>query len=267
MEIATYTAIERLASAGRRRARRPSWPRRSAPTRRRCSSASWREIPKLTDAVVRADVKGNPSYDVTTTGAADAVRDAGEAAEGRGAHDERARQAHRAPGPQGPGRRPGRRPDQGRRRVRGRPGDRPLRLADRGGDRRQAGRALPDRPGQDRLLRAQEPEPHHDPRPHHHAARQRAVGRLRRADRGRGAGRPRRGRRRPRRRGPLLRAQPQEPRRRPEGRRARARQRLSSWMSARARQPAGPSRLAGVRSRAGARRRTPWCWPAASPCA
>ena len=34
-----------------------------------------REIPKLTDAVVRADVKGNPSYDVTTTGAADAVRE------------------------------------------------------------------------------------------------------------------------------------------------------------------------------------------------
>ena len=29
--------------------------------------------------------------------------------------------------------------------------------------------------------------------------------------------------------GPLLRAQPQEPRRRPQGRRARARQRLSSW--------------------------------------
>ena len=39
-----------------------------------------REIPKLTDAVVRADVKGDPSYDITTTGAADAVRDAGEAA-------------------------------------------------------------------------------------------------------------------------------------------------------------------------------------------
>ena len=98
--------------------------------------------------------------------------------QGRGAHDQRTRQAHRAPGPQGAGRRPGRRPDQGRRRVRGRPGDRPLRRAHRGGDRRQAGRALPDRPGQDRLLRAQEPEPHHGPRPHHHAARQRAVGRL-----------------------------------------------------------------------------------------
>src|SRR3954470_6762188 len=35
-----------------------------------------REIPKLTDAVVRAEVKGKPSYEVTETGAADAVKDA-----------------------------------------------------------------------------------------------------------------------------------------------------------------------------------------------
>ena len=158
-----------------------------------------REIPKLTDAVVRADVKGNPSYDVTH----DRRRRRGprrrRGREGRGADDDRPRQAHRAPGAQGAGRRPGRGPDQGRRRVRGRPRDRPLRRADRRGDRGPARRALADRPGQDRLLRAQEPEPHHGPRPHHHAAWQRAVGRLRRADRGRGAGRPRRGRRRPRR--------------------------------------------------------------------
>ena len=39
-----------------------------------------REIPKLTDAVVRAEIKGNPSFDVTKTGAADTVREAGEAA-------------------------------------------------------------------------------------------------------------------------------------------------------------------------------------------
>jgi hypothetical protein len=37
-----------------------------------------REIPKLTDAVVGADVNGTPSYDVSKTGAADAVREAGE---------------------------------------------------------------------------------------------------------------------------------------------------------------------------------------------
>ena len=35
-----------------------------------------REIPKLTEAVVRADVKGERSYEVTATGAADTVREA-----------------------------------------------------------------------------------------------------------------------------------------------------------------------------------------------
>ena len=39
-----------------------------------------REIPKLTEAVVRADVKGERSYDVTATGAADSVREAGKPA-------------------------------------------------------------------------------------------------------------------------------------------------------------------------------------------
>ena len=36
-----------------------------------------REIPKLTEAVVGADVHGDPSYRVADTGAADAVRAAG----------------------------------------------------------------------------------------------------------------------------------------------------------------------------------------------
>jgi hypothetical protein len=36
-----------------------------------------REIPKLTDAVVGAEVNGNSSYDGASTGAADAVREAG----------------------------------------------------------------------------------------------------------------------------------------------------------------------------------------------
>ena len=35
-----------------------------------------KEIPKLTEAVVRADVRGNGSYDIATTGAADATRTA-----------------------------------------------------------------------------------------------------------------------------------------------------------------------------------------------
>jgi hypothetical protein len=37
-----------------------------------------RELPKLTAAVVASDVQGDPSYDVSETGAADAVRDAGQ---------------------------------------------------------------------------------------------------------------------------------------------------------------------------------------------
>ena len=55
-----------------------------------------REIPKLTDAVVRADVKGDPSYDVTTTGAADAVRDAGRRRETAARKTARAPSAPRA---------------------------------------------------------------------------------------------------------------------------------------------------------------------------
>jgi hypothetical protein len=35
-----------------------------------------KEIPKLTAAVVRADVRGNGSYDITRTGAADTARSA-----------------------------------------------------------------------------------------------------------------------------------------------------------------------------------------------
>ena len=51
-----------------------------------------REIPKLTDAVVRAEVKGDPSFEVSTTGAADAVREAGTRAK------RTARQARKVPG-------------------------------------------------------------------------------------------------------------------------------------------------------------------------
>jgi hypothetical protein len=62
-----------------------------------------REILKLTEAVVRADVKGKGSYDVTTTGAADAVREAGaaikDAARKTSAAAKRtARQARKVPG-------------------------------------------------------------------------------------------------------------------------------------------------------------------------
>ena len=51
-----------------------------------------REIPKLTEAVTGAEVRDDPSYDVTETGAADAVREAGKTAKNA------ARQARKVPG-------------------------------------------------------------------------------------------------------------------------------------------------------------------------
>jgi ferritin-like metal-binding protein YciE len=75
LEIATYTAIERLARA----VGDPETAKLAASIRadeEKMLQRILREIPKLTDAVVGGDVTGNPSYDVTTTGAADAVRDA-----------------------------------------------------------------------------------------------------------------------------------------------------------------------------------------------
>jgi ferritin-like metal-binding protein YciE/uncharacterized protein (DUF433 family) len=79
LEIATYTAIERLA----RRVGDDETATLAASIRadeERMLARVLREIPKLTDAVVRADVDGDPSYDLSTTGAADAVREAGQAA-------------------------------------------------------------------------------------------------------------------------------------------------------------------------------------------
>jgi ferritin-like metal-binding protein YciE len=73
LEIATYTALERLARvigdtetadlAASIRADEEKMLERIT-----------RELPKLTDAVVRADVKGEHSFDITETGAADAAR-------------------------------------------------------------------------------------------------------------------------------------------------------------------------------------------------
>ncbi len=123
LEIATYTAIERLArSVGDDET--ADLAQSILADEEKMLARVLREIPKLTDAVVRADVKGESSYDITTTGAADAVREAGAATtEGR-AQDERCYQADRSQGPQGSGRRAGRGSDQGRCRRRGGPGDR-----------------------------------------------------------------------------------------------------------------------------------------------
>jgi len=73
LEIATYTALERLA----RQAGDDETARLAASIRadeEKMLQRVLRELPKLTDAVVRADIDGSGSYDVTTTGAAEATK-------------------------------------------------------------------------------------------------------------------------------------------------------------------------------------------------
>jgi len=102
LEIATYTAIERLATAvGDHDTAKMAASIRA--DEEKMLQRILREIPKLADAVVGADVKGNPSYDVTTTGAADAVRDAAKTAKTAArktttATKRTARQARKVPG-------------------------------------------------------------------------------------------------------------------------------------------------------------------------
>lgn len=81
LEIATYAAIERLASAvGDSETATLAASIRA--DEQQMLERILQEIPKLTDAVVRAEVKNDPSFDVAKTGAADAIRDVGEAASG-----------------------------------------------------------------------------------------------------------------------------------------------------------------------------------------
>jgi ferritin-like metal-binding protein YciE len=84
LEIATYTAIERLARA----VDDDETAELAASIRadeERMLARILREIPKLTGAVVGADVEGEGSYDIASTGAAEAVK-------------RTASQARRAPG-------------------------------------------------------------------------------------------------------------------------------------------------------------------------
>ena len=113
LEIATYTALERLA----RSVGDDTTAQLAASIREdeeRMLQRLLREIPKLTDAVVGADLQGKPTYDVTTTGAADSVRDAGKSASEGGAFHGRRREADRPQGAQGARRRAGRGSGQGR---------------------------------------------------------------------------------------------------------------------------------------------------------
>jgi ferritin-like metal-binding protein YciE len=91
LEIATYTAIERLARAvGDDETTELAVSIRA--DEEQMLQRILREIPKLMDAVVRAEVNGDPSFESSTTGAADAVRTAGTRAK------RTARQARKVPG-------------------------------------------------------------------------------------------------------------------------------------------------------------------------
>jgi ferritin-like metal-binding protein YciE len=73
LEIATYTALARLASkVGDEQTAKLAVSIRGE--EERMLERIMREIPKLTDAVVGADIEGEPSYDITKTGAADTAR-------------------------------------------------------------------------------------------------------------------------------------------------------------------------------------------------
>jgi ferritin-like metal-binding protein YciE len=90
-EIATYTALERLArSVGDAATARLAASIRA--DEERMLERVLREIPQLTEAVVGADVRGEPTYHVASTGAADAVREAGSRAK------RTARQGRKVPG-------------------------------------------------------------------------------------------------------------------------------------------------------------------------
>ena len=102
LEIATYIAIERLAEL----ADDDATAKLAAAIRadeERMLERLQRELPKLTEAVARADVHGDPSYDLATTGAADAVRETVQGAKksARSAADgtkRASRQARKVPG-------------------------------------------------------------------------------------------------------------------------------------------------------------------------
>ncbi len=91
LEIATYTALERLAKAvGDDETARLAASIRA--DEEKMLARILREIPKLTDAVVGADVKGEPSYDIAKTGAGEATKKAAVATK------RAARQARKVPG-------------------------------------------------------------------------------------------------------------------------------------------------------------------------
>jgi len=102
LEIATYTALARLArTAGDVETERLA--ESVLRDEQRMLDRLLKEIPRLTDAVSRAEFDGAGSYDVTETGAADTLREAGGRAKrttrrGAGQAKRTARQARKVPG-------------------------------------------------------------------------------------------------------------------------------------------------------------------------
>jgi ferritin-like metal-binding protein YciE len=91
LEIATYTALARLArTAGDAKTERLA--ESVLRDEQRMLDRLLKEIPRLTDAVARAEFYGDGSYDVTETGAADTLREVG------GTAKRTTRQARKVPG-------------------------------------------------------------------------------------------------------------------------------------------------------------------------
>ncbi len=101
-EIATYTALARLArTAGDATTERLA--KSVLADEQKMLDRVLKEIPQLTDAVARAEFDGEGSYDVTETGAADAVRGGARTAKrtarrGAGKAKQTARQTRKVPG-------------------------------------------------------------------------------------------------------------------------------------------------------------------------
>jgi ferritin-like metal-binding protein YciE len=101
-EIATYTALARIASAaGDGKTERLARSLRA--DEQRMLDRLLKEIPDLTDAVARAEFEGQDSYDVTETGAADTLSEVGARAKrtarrGAGQAKRTSRQARKLPG-------------------------------------------------------------------------------------------------------------------------------------------------------------------------
>src|SRR3954469_8401826 len=102
LEISTYTSLERLARVvGDTETAELAASIRA--DEEKMLDRIRKELPKLTDAVVRADVKGEHSFDVTKTGAADTARSTGRKAaktarKTGSAAKTRSRQARKVPG-------------------------------------------------------------------------------------------------------------------------------------------------------------------------